>query len=136
MAGVLVNTGEDRMLGLLVAKSGYSVETLTLKLYKSNTTPAETSTAGDFTESTFTGYAAINLVTGDWTLTPGAPSSAGCAQKTFSSSANQATEQCYGYLIIMQTAGTLVAAERFSDGPYPIANNGDQVKITATITQD
>jgi len=32
--------------------------------------------------------------------------------------------------------GELVYAERFTDGPYVIVNNGDLIKITPTITAD
>ena len=135
MAGVLVNAGEDFMLGLLVNKSGYSVGNLSLRLFKSNTTPAEADVAGTYTEATFTGYSAVTLVSADWTLTPGGPSSAACSQKTFTSSADQSAQDIYGYYIT-NAGGTLVAAERFTNGPYTIANNGDNIKVTPTITQD
>ena len=135
MAGVLVNNGEDRMLGLLVNKSGYTLAGLTLRLYKNNVTPAETDTAATYTEATFTGYAAVSLATGDWTLTPGNPSSAAAAQKSFTSSADQTAQDIYGYYLTENAANTLVAAELFAAGPYTIANNGDIIKVTATITQ-
>ena len=134
MAGVLVNNGEDRMLGLLVAKSGYSVQALTLRLFKNDVTPGETDTAATYTEATFTGYAAVSLASGDWTLTPGAPSSAVCAQKSFTSSADQAAQTIYGYYLTENGGNTLVASERFATSPV-VANNGDVVKVTPTLTQ-
>lgn len=32
------------------------------------------------------------------------------------------------------SSGILIAAERFTNGPYTPANNGDQIKITPTLT--
>lgn len=135
MAGVLCNNGENRMLALLVNKTGYSLADMTLRLYKNDVTPAETDTAATFTEATFTGYAAVSLASADWTLTPGAPSSAACAQKTFTSSADQALQTIYGYYLTENGGGTLVAAERFS-ASVGIISNGDNIKVTPTITQD
>lgn len=135
MAGVLVNNGENRMLALLVNKSGYSLSDMTLRLYKNDVTPGETDTAATYTEATFTGYSAVSLASADWTLTPGAPSSAACAQKTFTSSADQAAQTIYGYYLTENGGGTLVAAERFS-ASVTIVSNGDNIKVTPTITQD
>jgi hypothetical protein len=134
MAGVLVNNGEDRMLGLLVNKSGYSLATLQLRLFKSNTTPAETDTAGTYTEADFTGYASVQMASADWTLTPGAPSQAVGAQKSFTSSADQSAQTIYGYYLTENGSNALVAAERFA-ASASVANNGDIVKVTPTLTQ-
>lgn len=134
MAGVLVNQGEDIMLQAAVNK--LAGQNLVLKLFKSNTTPAETDTEATYTESTFTGYAAITLTGASWTATPGAPSQVTYAQQSFTSSADQTTEQCYGYMLVQVTSLKLVAVERFSDGPYPISFNGDIVKVTPKITMD
>lgn len=42
----------------------------------------------------------------------------------------------YGYFLKRATGGELVVAERFSDGPYNIANNGDTITITPVIAAD
>lgn len=123
------------MLALLINKSGYSMANLTLRLFKTNVTPAETDTAASYTEATFTGYAAISLASADWTLTPGAPSSAACAQKTFTSSADQTAQTIYGYYLTENGGNTLIAAEAFSAGVV-IANNNDILRVTPSITQD
>ena len=137
MAGVLVNQGEDKMLGLLVEKPEYALETLTLRLFKNNWTPAEGNDESDATEADFTGYTAVELGEGGggWTLTPGAPSQATYGQVSFTSSANQAEQNIYGYMLVNTTSGELIIAERFSDGPYPITLNGDIIRVTLTITQ-
>ncbi len=107
----------------------------TLTLYKNNITPAETDTAGTYTEADFTGYVAIGLIGADWTVTPGAPTSASTAAKTFTQSAVMA-QNIYGYMIKQAASGTIMVAERFSAAPFALANNGDSITVTPTITFD
>jgi hypothetical protein len=132
MALLVPNAGEVAMLNMVLNKS--TPENQTLKLYTNNITPAETDTAATYTEASGNGYAAVGLTGASWTVTSGAPSSAATAQQTFTFTG--ALGNVYGYFIVMATAGTILWAERFSDGPYNIANNGDQIKITPTFTLD
>jgi hypothetical protein len=134
MAGLLSNVGEEQMFKLLCNKSGVTLRDMSLRLYQNDYTPVEGSVVGDFTVATFTGYASITLGTGDWTITPGAPTSAACAQKTFTSSAGSQNQNIYGYYLVTVTDEIFIAGERFSDGPYNIANNGDAIKVTPNIT--
>lgn len=134
MTLLVPDVGESRMLQAVVNKT--APQDLVLKLYKSNTTPAETDTAATYTEADFTGYASASLTGSSWTISGTAPTSAGYAQQTFSSSAAQTAQNVYGYFVIQTTSGILMWAERFSDGPYAISNNGDQIKITPAITLD
>jgi hypothetical protein len=134
MSLVVVNQGEVRALKALLNHT--AGQNLVLKLYKNNVTPAETDTEGAYTEADFTGYSNVTLTGSSWTVTSGAPSSAAYAQQTFASSADQAAQSIYGYFYVQVTSGELVIAERFSNGPYTIANNGDSVKVTPTITAD
>jgi len=134
MAILIPNGGEDFALQYFVNKA--SPQNLVLCLFKSNTTPAETDTIGTYTEATFTGYASITLTGASWTATPGAPSQVSYAQQTFTSSADQTTENIYGYYYKRVTGGELMGAERFSDAPWAITNNGDTAKITPVITAD
>jgi hypothetical protein len=39
----------------------------------------------------------------------------------------------YGYYTTRASSGDLVYAERFTDGPYNIVNNGDQIKLAASL---
>ena len=110
-------------------------ENLVLRLYTSNTTPAEADTAGTYTEATGFGYAALTLTGASWGApSEGAPSSIAYAQQTFTFTG--ALGNVYGYYLTRATSGRIAYSERFSDGPYNIANNGDQIKITPTITCD
>jgi hypothetical protein len=63
MALLVPNVGEGRSLAAILNKT--APENLLLKLYKSNTTPAEGDTHLTYTEADFTGYAAKTL-TDDW----------------------------------------------------------------------
>lgn len=134
MAGVLVNQGETIALEALVNKT--APQSLVLKLFKNNITPVEADTEAAYTEADFTGYASIALTPASWVTTAGAPSDVTYPQQTFLSSAGAQNQNVYGYYIIQTTSGKLIAAERFTDGPYNIVNNGDAIKVTPKITQD
>lgn len=135
MALLVPDVGEAYLLAAFVAKQPAAVPVL--KLYQNNITPAETDTDVTYTVATFTGYSNISMSAGgSWTVSGTAPTMISYAQQTFTSSANQATQQIYGYYVTATGVNTLLWAERFSDGPYPITNNGDQIKITPQITAD
>jgi hypothetical protein len=126
------NVGEGNMLEMIVNKT--APENLVLKLFTSNTTPADTDTASTYTEASFTGYTAKTLTGSSWTVTTGAPSEASYAQQTFASTANQTAASVYGYYVIQTTSTELMWAERFTDGPYTVTNDGDEIRITPKIT--
>ena len=98
--------------------NGGTLENWTLKLFKSNTTPAEGDTAGTYTEADFTGYSAKTLtrsVGGSTWATPttsGGTTSSSYAAQTFTSS-DATSQTIYGYFIVGATTGTLILAERF-----------------------
>lgn len=122
------------MLTAIVAKA--AAENLVLRLFQSNTTPAEADVAATYTEATFAGYAAQTLTAASWVVTEGAPGNAAYPQATFTSSAAQAAQSVYGYYLTRVTSGRIAWAERFSDGPYSISNLNDAVKVTPIITLD
>lgn len=134
MTLLVPNNGEGDILSYAVNKS--SPENLILRLFQSNTTPAETDTAATYTEATFTGYSAITLTGANWTITEGAPSQAAYAQQTYTSTAGSQSQNVYGYYATRATSGRIAFAERFTDGPYQIVNNGDQIRITPQLTAD
>ena len=134
MAGVVMNKAEERSLAFLVGKSGYTVRTLILRLFKNDITPAEDDVVGDYTEATFTGYAEKALASGDWTISGTTPTQAQAASQTFTSSANQTLQNIYGFYLVSATDGELTHALRFADAPRPIANNGDFINVVPRIT--
>ena len=131
LALLVPNGGEDIALAYLVNND--VPENLVLRLYQNNITPGETDTAGTYTEATFTGYSSITLTGASWSVTG---STASYAQQTFTSTADQASQSIYGYYMTRVTSLDLVYAERFTDGPYTIVNNGDNIKITPSISAD
>lgn len=130
MALVVVDQAENIMLEIVVNKT--AAQNLTLKLYSSNTTPAETDTEATYTEASFTGYAAIALAGADWAAAA-ASSIATAAQKVFTASGTP-SGSVYGYYLIQATSGKLMWAERDAAAPFAVAAAGDTVKVTPTIT--
>lgn len=132
MALVIPNNGEGIALKALVNNT--APQDLVLRLFTNNITPAETDTAVTYTEAAGGGYAAKSLGGAGWTITEGAPSNAAFAQQSFNFTG--VVGNVYGYYYTQVTSGVLVAAERFTDGPYNIQNNGDVIRITPQITGD
>ena len=146
MALLANNLGELTMLKRMLGDegSGDTVgDTLFLRLYDTDVTPAEGDSIGDYSESDGAGYAAI-AIPGDttggagWTYDEGAGDtvSASFAQQTFTFSG---ADTVYGYHITTLTADgdTIVFwAEKFTDGPYTIPGGGGTIKISPFISCD
>lgn len=130
MALITCNDGELVALKALVNHTAQATN-LTLKLFKSNTTPGDTDTAATYTEADFTGYSSVTLTGSSWVVT-GNPIT--YAKQTFTSSAGSQNQAVYGYYVVANT--TLIYAERFSDGPYTIVNNGDKIEVTPSLGAD
>lgn len=111
-----------------------SPQNLVLKLFTSNTVPAETDTPTSYTEATFTGYAALTLTGATWTAPSGDPKTTTYPEQTFTSTADQAEQLIYGYFMTRVTSGKLALVERFDAGPYSIKYNGDKLRLTPTIS--
>lgn len=134
MTIMIPNNGEGDAAAAFVNKSALS--DLILALFTNNITPAETDTAATYTAATFTGYSPVTLVGANWTVTEGAPTQAAYAQQQFTSSAGSQNQNCYGYFMTRTTGGRIALAERFTDGPYLIQNDGDYIRVTPQITFD
>jgi len=129
MALTLADVGADVILGTFF-NSSPALGNLTLKLFTNNVTPADTDTAGTYTEASGGGYSAITLTNGSWTLTVGDdPSDVVYAQQTFTfTGALSGSATVYGYFVV-NAGGTLLWAEQLGASFQP-ANNGDTLKIT------
>lgn len=132
MTLLVPNNGEGDAAGYFVNKA--APQDLVLRLFTNNITPSETDTAATYTEAAGNGYAAAALAGANWTVTEGAPTEAAYAQQVFTFSG--ALGNVYGYFMTRQASGRIALAERFTNGPYDIQNNGDQIKITPKITFD
>jgi len=105
---------------------------LYLRLFESNTTPADTDTLATYTEATCAGYAQKTLSSGSWTASQvGNIQQVAYAEQTFTFTA--AGNTIYGYYVATDhgtpASQNLVYAQRFAASFTP-ANNGDQIKIT------
>ena len=135
MALLVQDNGEGDALQYFTNRA--APQDLILKLFQNNITPAETDTAATYTVATWTGYGNLTLAGASWAApVEGAPSSIAFAQQTFTSTAGSQSQNNYGYFAVRTTSGRVAYAERFADCPYLIANNGDNIKITPTITCD
>lgn len=130
MAISVPDVGENLVLEMIVNKT--AAQGLVLKLFQSNTTPAESDTAATYTEATFSGYSSIALTGASWGTASGG--SIAYAQQTFTHNGGATSNSIYGYFVIQTTSGTLLYSERDGAAPFTLANNGDNVKITPTIT--
>jgi hypothetical protein len=125
------NEGEARMLEFIVNKA--TPQDLYLVLWGNNVTPAENDTNLTYQEISGGGYANISLVGANWTVTPGNNAVALYAAQTFNFTGQTTANTVYGYLLKGKTSNTVMWSERFSDGPYPINNNGDAITITPRL---
>lgn len=124
------DVGENLALEMIVNKT--APQNLSLKLFSNNITPADSDTAGTYTEATFTGYSAITLTGASWNAAS-AGSIAYSAQQTFTRTSTGVTENIYGYYCVQVTSTTLLYSERDGAAPVAMTNNGDNIKITPTI---
>lgn len=131
MALLMVNQGEVILAEAMLNKT--APQDLVLRLFKNDKTPADSDTESGYTEADFTGYAHQDLTASSWVVTGGAPTTCAYPQVTFTSTAGSQNQPVYGYFLTQVTSGKLMWAERFTDGPYTIVNNGDAIKVTLNM---
>ena len=130
MALVIPNGQEEKLLDLILN------QTISLKLYSNNRTPANTDVAADYTEVSGGGYAAISLTFANWTSTAGSPTEATYAthQSFTFTGASASPTTVYGYYML-DDDGLLLLAERFPTSAVPfIPKAGALIRIRPTIT--
>jgi hypothetical protein len=129
MALLVPDVGEVALLDMMLSDA--SPEAQTLKLYKSNTAPAEGDTAVTYTEADLSGYSSKSLARATWN---GASTATGTTSKTYPQQTFSftGTGTVYGYFVVKASAGTLLWAEKiFTSGQT--FNNGDTLKVTPYI---
>jgi hypothetical protein len=133
MALVVPNSAEGFILGYIVGTD--TPEALTIRLFGNDYTPTEIDTVAAYTEVTGGGYAGISLSSLNWTITDGDPSLAEHTQVSWTFDATAASVgNVYGYYVTRDTSSDLVWAERFTNGPYNIQTENDQIRITPRLT--
>lgn len=113
---IIPNVEEIRILTWLFGT------TLTVKLFATDVVPTKASTVASFTEAAGGGYAAIPLLSGSWTHTPGvATPSYSLYDETIEwvfTGVTTGTGIIYGYYVV-DSLGVLRWSERFSDEFVP-----------------
>jgi len=133
MALVVPNGSEVIMLNYVLNID--APENLSLRLYGNNVIPNENSTVATFIElANAFGYTTggQSLIPGSWSVISGNPSQAEHTELTWTFTG--AAGLVYGYYVTRDTGGELMWAERFTNGPFNITVNGDQIKITPRLT--
>lgn len=131
MTILVPNSGEVEILKRLLNYS--SADNLRMKLFTSNTTPAEGDTVSTYTEASGNGYADKVLTGSNWTIATdgGGISKASYAEQTFAFTGGPVS--VYGYFVTNNAGTVLLWAERFTDGPYNLPSGGGSIKITPSI---
>jgi hypothetical protein len=124
------DVGENLALEMIVNRT--APQNLVLRLYRSNTTPSDTDTAGTYTEASFPGYSAITLTGASWNAAASGTIAFG-SQQTFTCSGTS-TDDIYGYYVTQTTSGILLYSERDASAPFAVRNSGDNVRLTPTIS--
>jgi hypothetical protein len=128
MSGKWCNEGETWTL-----EKALETADLYIGLYTETTEPAEGATLANVTEPVAAGYVRVLIQNSpsDWTIV-GDTATGTLAVFT----ATGVWGNVYGYFIATSVGGTgkLLAVEHFTDGPYDVQDNGDQVKVTPSIT--
>lgn len=132
MAIIFANVGELELLDKMLKDALTVDENITLKLYKTNVTPTQSSVAGDFTESDFTSYVSKALTRAGFnaatTVSNKASSTYGTAQ-TWTAGSSQVV---YGSYAVGATSGVLLWAELFSSAVSLVS--GDTLTYTPVLT--
>ena len=130
MALVTPNEGEVYLLKTAVGAG--PTAPLVLRLYTSDTTPAEGDVFATHTEASGFGYSGVTISGTQWTLVSGTTGTAVQQEWTFTG----ALGNVYGYYFgaTHVSGSSLVWAERFTDGPYNIQNNGDKIRVTPSVS--
>ena len=133
MGLVVPNEGELELLDKMLKDALSTDEAYILKLYKISYQPIKTSSSGNFTEATFTNYAARTLTRAGWTaastVSDKASSTYGAVQSwTCGSTGNTV----FGYYMVNGANNKVLWAEKFTTAR--VLASGDVLNITPKFT--
>lgn len=128
MAIVFTNVGRTLSASYIVGKINQTEE-LTLRLYSNDYDPNFASVSDQFEEvSQVNGYAPKVLDADDWFINDGLAEHPTKVWDFTGSVGN-----VYGYYVTI-SSGDVIFAERFSNGPFNIASNGDKIRVTLNFS--
>lgn len=125
MAIQLTSTGINNMLTSFLGS-----EEQILKLYSNDVDPDSSTTLSQFTEVSGEGYD-VKTLNGstNWSVAAGVATT---SPQTWEFTG--AAGLVYGYYLVGSNSGALLAAEKFSNGPYTVAVSGDKITVSITIS--
>lgn len=130
MAGVWSDLGIAKALDDIVAGAGFS--TAKLRLFKNNVTPDNTKVIGDFTEATFSGYAAISLT--GWSAAAVTAHVAQSDPTAGTFTITSGTQAIYGWYVTDSGGTVLYWAQRDPSAPVTLDASGlNQYIVTASL---
>lgn len=123
----ITTAGKEVVLKYLTGNVS-TTEALKLKLFTNNYTPTPSASSLDFTEATGGGYVEKTLTTSAWVFSNGI---ATCPSQLWTFTAP--VGNVYGFYLVRSTSGDVVAAERFTSGPYNVSNDGDTITVNLAL---
>ena len=117
---------EDVLSALVNRPPGYHI-----RLFTNNFTPTTSTVVGDFTEATFTGYAAIAL--SGWTAPTVASHVASTTANPATFTATGSFQSIYGWYVT-DAAGDYVCGGRDAAAPVVMSSTVNTYQVTLSIT--
>jgi hypothetical protein len=132
MALIVPDEGEIELLKKLLILTT-DTETYSVKLFQNNYIPSSSTTAADFTEADFDGYAPVTLNRSDWS-TPTIDISSDALSTAPSQSWTCGTfgNTIFGYYVLGSTSGKVLWSERLSVAR--VLNNNDVLHVSPIFT--
>ena len=109
----------------------------TLHLYQNDYTPLTSSVAGDFTECTFSGYAAYDFAAGGQNWPSAGLDGSNNAQSVhtdveFEHNGGATANDVYGYYML-DGGGDFICGERYAGAPFNINAVGQKFTVSPTV---
>lgn len=135
MPGIVPDVGEAHMLLVVLGKA--PAESLVLRLYVNDYTPALDSALPDFVEMSSHGYMPRTIPPEAWAVTAAVsglntPARASGTRQTFTFGAGAPPVDVYGHYVTGATSGTLWWAQQW-DAPVTVANAGDAINVDPVL---
>jgi hypothetical protein len=114
-------------------RTKWNAAAVKMHLYSNNFTPLVTSVLGDFTECTFAGYAAQDIITWGAAAVAAHIGKITAAPNVFTRSTTGAAQNVYGYYVTDAANAVLEWGELDPAGPRVVTSAGDSVTVTAVM---
>ena len=126
---VIPNEGKVLALDRWLDPDNTPGEDWVIRLFSNNYTPVAGSTLADFTEASFTGYAAVTLDPADFataTITSDVAYSTNSVTPTFTCTGGGG-QTVYGWYAEGSTSGKVLAAQKFDAARVIVAGSGEAI---------